>query len=1184
MKKRILALLLSMTLVLTTGTLTFAEDSAENINTEQSSGNTISQTAIEGQNTTRVENITNPENGTSSSTASINPEQQLQTINTTEPQVGDTVWIKSGSTVYSSTTDSVGYVLKLSHDVTIKDIITESNGVIWYRVEYDFLSNFVLYSYPYVLAQNTSVDEPNAPSGEVSEKVDNTEVKVSGVPEENTTLSVGTVKPSDFHEDLFDQDKMGSHKLAFALDITLKNNGNEWQPEAGNKVTVTIDTSQLDLPENTSKIGILHEHDGELKNLGVYEIQKNELTFATDGFSEFYGYTVDFEYDGTWHSIGGGGNIYLYELFAQLGIERSTSEVTDVSFTNDDLLKVSKVVVDGYTGEEDWYIESLAPFDTEEIMTITFQDGGELKINVYDAAYTTLSNNLQLNNGDTINNTTVSGNVTLTLNGTVTIKGQITIKDGASLKIIGSGTLKREDSYTGRLFSVEGNGSLEIVGLEENPIVIDGSAEWTSSRVEDSTRYNITVKKGDKVESAAIYVDSKKNSNSVTLTNVTMKNLYTEKGQAPVIYATGTSVSKDVQTIDYYATINLSNVKIQNCATMSGLAITLFNDSIVDLENCEYSGNYSGGMYSGTLKAGGPSNFSQLTMNKCSANNNYSSGWGGVLLWAANSPCKNMSSKATITNCNFEDNIARYLGGALSNEAIMEVSNTVIQNNTAMAGGGIATFPFTRTEYDAQYGGNACGLTLGTGNTIQENYATAEGEFTPYSIKDENGSNVKGDDTVLDEDRQIIYTGGGGGIWCYMNKDKWTCSLEIGAGNTIQKNEAKNVGGAVYVDKVAGSTTTLSITGANIQENTATNGGGVAVKNADVKVSDGMIQENKATQFGGGIHVESGVCTVSGKGEVHSNTANNGGGIYLESGTLNVTGGIITKNKAIDSDSKSTVNNERDNNETAKDRKSGVGGGIYVKKGTFTLNSDANKSVSIYGNLADFAADDAYASGDDTTLTLPDVTNMKLEGDYSLSEGWYMDYVKNDSNYKSLQPFTYDNDGRYRSDNNNDHATGSITEGKTYYCLTLGRIPSLVITKVLSNCNTAPEESFVFKIKRSGEEFMEVLIPASAFKQSGKDMQASVAITRMQTGEYTVEEVVDWDWRYEFVSAKAETASVDNNTNEKSVAFNLTTSGENVVFTNKLSNSNWLSGDTHCRNWWGDNGNVKRIASTSKNN
>lgn len=170
MKKRILALLLSMTLVLTTGTLTFAEDSAETINTEQSSENTDSQTATEGQNTTTVENTTNPENGTSSSTDSTDPEQQVQAVsteNTTGPQVGDTVWIKAGSKIYKSKEDTNGREITFPYKIKIKKIVDDTNGKSeWYEFEFVDLSgiigNIFLSDYSYIKVADTAASKDEA--------------------------------------------------------------------------------------------------------------------------------------------------------------------------------------------------------------------------------------------------------------------------------------------------------------------------------------------------------------------------------------------------------------------------------------------------------------------------------------------------------------------------------------------------------------------------------------------------------------------------------------------------------------------------------------------------------------------------------------------------------------------------------------------------------------------------------------------------------------------------------------------------------------------------------------------------------------------------------------------------------------------------------------------------------------
>ena len=420
------------------------------------------------------------------------PKDELSEI--AGPQVGDKIWIKSGSNVYKSQSEENGHKLLLNYEVEIVNIITDETGAaVWYEFKFTTsgIGEVILRNYKYVHVDSTSVGEP-AESGSDGEKettVGDISLKLQGVPED-VTLNAQAVSPKSYHEDLFDI--VGSKKVVFALDINLTSESGEWQPAEGKPVTVSLDAASLGLSEGEC-IGILHDHDGTLNELGICTVTDGKLTFTTDGFSVFYGYTVDFEYDGTWHSIGGGSDIYLYELFAQLGIDRSTASISSVSFSNPSLLSISEKVVDGYTGIKDWHIQSLQPFNTEEILTVAFSDGSELTINVYDATYSTLSNNLNLNDGDIIDGASVNGNITITLNGTVTIKNQISIPSGTSLTITGNGMLKRDSSFLGRMFSVTG-GTLTI---NSNNISIDGGASWSSSEVANSTREKLTVNSCD---------------------------------------------------------------------------------------------------------------------------------------------------------------------------------------------------------------------------------------------------------------------------------------------------------------------------------------------------------------------------------------------------------------------------------------------------------------------------------------------------------------------------------------------------------------------------------------------------------------------------------------------------------------------------------------------------------------
>lgn len=1000
-------------------------------------------------------------------------------------------------------------------------------------------------------------------------------VTIFGVPE-NVTPSINSIIDIPLEV----QQKIGQHKLAFSLDITLKDKENNWQPEAGEKVTVELDSNQFNLA-NGEKIAILHEHDGKIEDLGEYTITNGKLTFETDSFSNFYGYTVDFKYNGIPYSIAGGSDIYLYELFPMLGINRSDSEVQSVEFkliekseqtsggessgeqdsgekTNaeesseekpsvSDLLSASRVVSNGYTGETAWLIQSLRPFKESVEMKITFTDNSSITVEVNDKTYDSFisGDTYTLEDEDVINSVSIGYGQTVTINltgGTVTVNGRITI-NGGTLTIEGSGTLQRGSGFTGRMFDVYGNGKLIIRGSESSNIVIDGGAEWVTTEVTGQpTRKSLSVTSGNDTTSAAIYVghpvgydtDTGKYEGFPTvgrvhLSNVTMQKLYSSK-QAPAIHVTGDANRAN----ETYSTVTMNNVTVQKCATIGDNAITMFNDCVANLNNCTYENNYSGNRYAGTIKAGGPNYFSQLYMENCTAEGNYSSGWGGVVLWAANESLgSDMSSKAIIDGCTFDGNTARWLGGAISNEAIMEVKNTTIINNSAMAGGGIANFPFTLTETSAS-GHNACGLTLSGENQISNNIAHASEKIKPFSSGEYDTETIPS---------ATEYTGGGGGIWCFMNKEGWECSLEIVAGNKIFKNESKNFGGGVYIDKVAGDTTILSINGADIYENTAVNGGGIAVNQANITVSSG---------------------------EIKSNTANNGGGVYVKNGSITVSGGLIRNNKA-----EGTYNG----NTTKVDSSSlkGVGGGIFLETGSsLTINTD--KQIGIYSNTADVAANDVYACGENTKLNLPDVKNMNLLGytEEVKPTGWYADYMSGDENYP-IGVIEKENPGRYDSASSKNVAidTESIINenSSAFYCLTLGYnhpgYGSLTIEKTgikLSDHDGSEglKQSSLFLVKGKSNKMGDISLHVTIVGNG------SVTIDHLPDGKYTVTELTNWTWRYTLKSGypKCYPEGKETSTTEETITIGAEEPNWKADFVNERTNAFWLSGDNYCENKW----------------
>ena len=90
-------------------------------------------------------------------------------------------------------------------------------------------------------------------------------------------------------------------------------------------------------------------------------------------------YTVDFHWGDYTYSIEGESEITLGELFEKLGVTGiTTADVADVSFSNPDYIAIEQ------TGS-DWLLRSLAPFQSEEALVLTLNNGQTVEIKVTDA-------------------------------------------------------------------------------------------------------------------------------------------------------------------------------------------------------------------------------------------------------------------------------------------------------------------------------------------------------------------------------------------------------------------------------------------------------------------------------------------------------------------------------------------------------------------------------------------------------------------------------------------------------------------------------------------------------------------------------------------------------------------------------------------------------------------------------
>ncbi len=351
-----------------------------------------------------------------------------------------------------------------------------------------------------------------------------------------------------------------------------------------------------------------------------------------------------------------------------------------------------------------------------------------------------------------------------------------------------------------------------------------------------------------------------------------------------------------------------------------------------------------------------------------------------------------------MTGGNIQNNIAYYKGGGvyLDSATLLMTSgsitlNVASQSNESFGGGVYISNDsyFELTDGDITY------------NTAQYIGGGLYSDNSTAII----GGNISNNGKVSFSSVETQY---GGGAFISNNS---TLTLT----GSITGNTASHSGGGIGLD-----TATLLMTNGNITENTAVYGGGIfASKQSVISVTgtnsdtSGNISYNTA-QKGGGIFVKNCYVNLS-KASLDHNKATNGpgGAIYaIEGGSVSVSEGFIRYNEALGTNTSTTAYGTTDY--------TGIGGGVCIADGesatnrtTFTLSGG---NIGIYENIASFAADDVYASGNNTDLNVPNKDNMNLTGYNGKASGWYEDYPNQDTAYNSGIGMDSQNIGsRYRN-------------------------------------------------------------------------------------------------------------------------------------------------------------------------
>ena len=158
--------------------------------------------------------------------------------------------------------------------------------------------------------------------------------------------------------------------------------------------TTEVKEKDVEVINNVEEVQTLVENTNEINEITT----DNTVAFESDAFSVYaVVYTVDFEYEtegGTYkYSLPGEGTVSLSELIEALGIINDTkyentedfiSQIKDVKFSNDSLIRITQ-------NENDWLLESLASFDTEEKLIISTNNNVIYIVKVTDPATQNIS-------------------------------------------------------------------------------------------------------------------------------------------------------------------------------------------------------------------------------------------------------------------------------------------------------------------------------------------------------------------------------------------------------------------------------------------------------------------------------------------------------------------------------------------------------------------------------------------------------------------------------------------------------------------------------------------------------------------------------------------------------------------------------------------------------------------------
>lgn len=559
-------------------------------------------------------------------------------------------------------------------------------------------------------------------------------------------------------------------------------------------------------------------------------------------------------------------------------------------------------------------------------------------------------------------------------------------------------------------------------------------------------------------------------------------------------YKNNTSIRGSAIYVDYGDVTMTGNATFEGntATTQEGGAVFLWKTKDIKVENAVFRNNKAPQSNGGAIRLQDQCN---LTIsNSAVFDGNYAGNGGAMYVY---------NSVATIGKASFTNNYSAESGGALYSH----LSNTTIKDEAKFEGNHA-----DGTTASSTSGGGA--IYTQDHNVLSITNATFRNNYTlPNDANSGRGGAI------------MVYDGG--------NRAGGNC-LEIN-GATFEGNKSKVGGGAVFfMNNSVGSSADYqiaSIKNATFRNNVSAVGGAIGADGKDNEprniqlTLENNIMENNWACLGGGLAIQEAKVTYSG-GLIRNNRADHRRKMDIYANNTDQT---IDKSDGVESGSGHTLQGLWETNK----RKAGYGGGVAVtEKGILTFDKTKGR-FGIYNNTALMGGDDIIGDGSlsfTTSVQLPDLWSdgtanldgMNLPAELKRALRWMEDYNTSDGPY-SLEGYTTrgsgyvsgDSPARYRTlmlERSKELVKKTIGAGtyNNYVAVALG-YPFIYVTIEKSGLKRGDTSIFnIYSNKdATGDPYMSIAITNT----DGDESTTLSKIVALTPGDWTVKET-NWSYTY----------------------------------------------------------------------